>query len=175
MIGISGSIFSDLEWGRRLEVPKRSAGLLMYRRGGRGLEVFLVHPGGPYWANKDLGAWSVPKGEYGEDEEPLEAARREFKEETGFGVDGGEFLSLGEIRQAGGKMVSVWAHEGDIDPGSLVSNLCTIEWPARSGRSIEIPEVDRGGWFTIGEAQDRIFKSQQPFLSTLMTTLERGC
>ncbi len=147
----------------------------MYRRGQRGLEVFLVHPGGPLWANKDRGAWSIPKGEYGEDEEPLEAARREFKEETGFDLTGGDFLPLGAIRQAGGKIVSVWAHEGDYDPRSLTSNLCKIEWPPRSGRRIEIPEVDRGDWFTIREARDRILASQQPVLISMVQALERGC
>ncbi len=169
-----GGLVGRLEWGRRVDLPKRSAGLLIYRRKERGLEVLLVHPGGPLWAKKDRGAWSIPKGEYGEDEEPLAAAQREFKEETGFDLDRGEFVSLGVIRQAGGKMVSVWAHQGDYDPQSLISNRCTLEWPPRSGRRMEIPEVDRGGWFTIEEAQNRILASQQPILSSLARTLERG-
>src|ERR1700756_374698 len=128
-------------------MPKQSAGLLLYSRQSPVLEVFLVHPGGPFWAKKDLGAWSIPKGEYAAGEDPLEAARREFAEETGFAPDG-EFVSLGTIRQAGGKLVSAWAVEGDCDPAQIQSNLCTIEWPPRSGRKIEIPEVDRAAWFS---------------------------
>jgi predicted NUDIX family NTP pyrophosphohydrolase len=122
---------------------RRSAGLLMYRRQNLELEVFLVHPGGPFWAKKNLGAWSVPKGGYEEDEPALDAARREFQEETGF-VAEGNFLELGEVLQAGGKVVSAWAFEGDCNPAALTSNLCHVEWPPRSGRMIEIPEVDRG-------------------------------
>lgn len=142
----------------------------MYRRRGGRLEVFLVHPGGPFWAKKDLGSWSVPKGEYAEDEQALEAAKREFKEETGF-VAQGNFLELGVVKQASGKLVSVWAFEGDCDPGDMVSNHCRIEWPPRSGRLIEIPEVDRGEWFTIPEANERILKGQQPFLERLSQAL----
>jgi predicted NUDIX family NTP pyrophosphohydrolase len=151
-------------------MPKRSAGLLMYRRHNRQLEVFLVHPGGPFWAKKDLGAWSISKGEYVEGELPLEAARREFAEETGFAATG-EFLELGAVQQAGGKVVSAWAFEGDCDPGKLISNRCEIEWPPRSGRKIEIPEVDRGDWFSIAEAKERILKSQAPFLERLARLL----
>ena len=114
-------------------MPKRSAGLLMYRRHNRQLEVLLVHPGGPFWAKKDLGAWSISKGEYVEGELPLEAAKREFQEETGFPA-AGDFLELGTVQQASGKVVSAWAFEGDCDPSKLVSNLCQIEWPPRSGR-----------------------------------------
>src|SRR5215469_7227 len=132
-------------------MPKRSAGLLMYRR-AHGLEVFLVHPGGPFWVNKDLGAWSIPKGEYTDAEEPLTAARREFLEETGFTASG-EFLPLGTIQQASGKVVSAWAVEGDCDPARLVSNFCEIEWPPRSRRKIQVPEVDRGAWCTLPEAR----------------------
>jgi predicted NUDIX family NTP pyrophosphohydrolase len=145
---------------------KRSAGLLMYRRRNSRLEVFLVHPGGPFWAKKDLGAWSICKGEYAEGEAPLEAAIREFQEETGFAAQG-EFLELGAVQQSGGKIVSAWAFEGDCDPGDLISNRCQVEWPPRSGRMIEIPEVDRGDWFSISEANERILKSQAPFLSGL--------
>ncbi len=148
-------------------MPKLSAGLLMFRRTGAGREVFLVHPGGPFWAKKDLGAWSIPKGEYGEGELPLEAAKREFREETGFEVDG-QPIELGTVRQAGGKLVSIWAIEGDCDPAKLVSNLRSIEWPPRSGRAIEIPEVDRGGWFEIEAARERILKSQAPALDLLI-------
>ena len=151
-------------------MPKRSAGLLMYRRNNRRLEVFLVHPGGPLWAKKDLGAWSIAKGEYAEGELPLEAARREFEEETGF-VATGDFLELGAVQQAGGKVVSAWAFEGDCDPGKLISNRCEIEWPPRSGRQIEIPEVDRASWFSIAEAKERILKSQVPFLERLCSLL----
>ena len=151
-------------------MPKQSAGLLLYRRNGNGIEVFLVHPGGPYWSKKDLGAWSIPKGEYRDGEEPLTAARREFLEETGFVVDGA-FVALGSIRQTGGKIVSVWALEGDCDPERLVSNFCQMEWPPRSGRMIEIPEVDRGGWFSLSEAQARILPSQGPMLTRLAESI----
>jgi predicted NUDIX family NTP pyrophosphohydrolase len=151
-------------------MPKRSAGLLMYRRRDAGLEVFLVHPGGPFWAKKDLGAWSISKGEYLDSEPPLEAAKREFQEETGFPAQGG-FLELGTVQQAGGKLVSAWAFEGDCDPGKLISNRCQVEWPPRSGRMIDIPEVDRGGWFSIDNARERILKSQTPFLDRLSQML----
>jgi predicted NUDIX family NTP pyrophosphohydrolase len=157
---------------RRIFMAKRSAGLLMYRRGSRRqLEVFLVHPGGPFWAKKDMGAWSIAKGEYVEGEPPLEAARREFEEETGFAAEG-SFLELGTVKQASGKVVSAWAFEGDCDPVKLTSNRCQVEWPPRSGRMIEIPEVDRGGWFSIGEARARILKSQAPFLDRLGQLLQ---
>lgn len=148
-------------------MAKRSAGLLLYRYGTDGLEVFLVHPGGPFWAKKDLGAWSVPKGEYGANEDPLAAAEREFAEETGFAVSG-PFLELGTVRQVNGKLVSVWAVKGDCDPASLVSNLCEIEWPPRSARRIDIPEVDRGAWFALPEAGERILASQRPLLELLV-------
>jgi predicted NUDIX family NTP pyrophosphohydrolase len=147
-------------------MPKRSAGLLMYRQLDDQLEIFLVHPGGPFWASKDLGAWSIPKGEYEECEPPLEAARREFQEETGFTALG-EFLELGTVRLSSGKVVSAWAFEGDCDPTLLASNCCEVEWPSHSGRLIEIPEVDRGGWFSISDARERIQKSQEPFLDRL--------
>jgi len=154
-------------------MAKRSAGLLLYRRREGSIEVFLVHPGGPFWAKKDLGAWSIPKGEYGEDEDPLRAARREFQEETGFPAPA-DAVALGELKQAGGKTVTAWAAEGDCDPARLVSNSCQIEWPPRSGRKIEIPEVDRAAWFPIGEAGDRILASQQPFLDRLKQRLGAG-
>lgn len=152
-------------------MPKQSAGLLLYRRNRDGIEVFLVHPGGPFWSKKDLGAWSIPKGEYKDDEEPLTAAKREFFEETGFTVDG-VFISLGSIRQTGGKIVSVWALEGNCDPEKLVSNFCQMEWPPRSGRMIEIPEVDRGGWFLLSEAKARILPSQSPMLMRLAENIQ---
>jgi len=151
-------------------MPRRSAGLLLYRRSQRGLEVFLVHPGGPFWAKKDLGAWSIPKGEYDQSEAALDAARREFAEETGFTAEG-EFVELGTVRQASGKLVSAWALEGDCDPAALVSNLCEIEWPPRSGRRMEIPEVDRGAWFTLDQAHQRIFAGQQHFLDMLVAKI----
>jgi predicted NUDIX family NTP pyrophosphohydrolase len=147
-------------------MPKRSAGLLMFRRTGTELEVFLVHPGGPFWAGKDAGAWTIPKGEYVDGEEALTAARREFQEETGFEA-AGEFSELGVIRQNSGKLVSGWAFEGDCDPQKLVSNFCSIEWPPRSRKMIEIPEVDRGAWFTLSAASRAILKTQQPFLDEL--------
>jgi len=152
-------------------MPRQSAGLLLYRRKERGLEVFLVHPGGPLWAKKDLGAWSIPKGEYSNHEEPLAAALREFEEETGFATDrlliAGEFVALGTVRQAGGKAVSAWAVEGDCDPARLVSNMFEMQWPPRSGRMAEFPEVDRGAWFTLSEARERILTSQREVLERL--------
>ena len=154
-------------------MPKRSAGLLMYRSSDDGLEVFLVHPGGPFWARKDAGAWSIPKGETAEGEDPLEAARREFQEETGF-VAEGRFLELRRVKQPGGKEVIAWAFEGDCDPQKLVSNSCTIEWPPRSGRRLEFPEVDRGEWFSIAEARKRVLKGQLPLLEKLSELLQPG-
>jgi predicted NUDIX family NTP pyrophosphohydrolase len=153
-----------------LAMPKRSAGLLMFRRAEREVEVFLVHPGGPFWTRKDAGAWTVPKGEYLDGEEPLDAARREFAEETGFKAEG-EFIELGTVRQNSGKLVSAWAFEGDCDPQKLVSNFCLVEWPVRSGKMIEIPEVDRGAWFTLTVAKRAILKTQQPFLDALAERL----
>ncbi len=148
-------------------MPKRSAGLLMYRRLSQGLEVFLVHPGGPLWAKKDKGAWTIPKGEYEPDENPLAAARREFREETGF-PSAGEFVDLGSIKQKSGKVVNAWAFEGDCDPNELTSNTCEIEWPPRTGRRIEIPEVDRGRWFSISEAHEYIREEQGVLLQRLV-------
>ncbi len=143
----------------------------MYRRRGGTLEVFLAHPGGPFWAKKD--SWTIPKGEYEEPEAPLAAARREFQEETGF-APRSEFLELGEIVQPGGKRVKAWAFEGDCDPSKLVSNTCLIEWPPRSGRQMEIPEVDRGAWFTIAQARSKIFRGQEKFLDRLLDLLPRA-
>jgi predicted NUDIX family NTP pyrophosphohydrolase len=152
-------------------MPKRSAGLIMYRKQEVHLEVFLVHPGGPFWAKKDAGAWSIPKGEFEEGEDPLAAARREFHEETGF-VAQGNFLELGVVKQAGGKVVTAWAFEGDCDSVDLVSNICEIEWPPKSGRRLQFPEADRGYWFSVTEARERILKSQEPFLGKLSTVLQ---
>jgi len=147
-------------------MAKRSAGLLMYRWHHGQLEIFLVHPGGPFWAGKELQAWSIPKGEYREGEPALEAAEREFQEETGFAAHG-NFIELGSVRQAGGKLVSVWAFEGDCDPKDLISNRFQLEWPSHSGRLSEIPEVDRGDWFSIDTARKHILKSQTMFLDRL--------
>jgi predicted NUDIX family NTP pyrophosphohydrolase len=147
-------------------MPKRSAGLLMVRRSKAGLEVFLIRPGGPAWANKNKIDWSIPKGEYDSSEDPLSAAQREFTEETGF-TAAGPFLELGEITQKGGKIVTAWGFEGDCDPGRLVSNTCVIEWPPHSGHSLEIPEVEEGRWFTLAEAHENIRKAQEPFLDRL--------
>ena len=152
----------------RMAIVRRSAGLLMFRRRGSSVEVFLVHPGGPFWAAKDAGAWMIPKGEYTDNEEPLDAAQREFREETGFEPKG-EFIDLGMVKQTGGKLVTAWAFEGDCDPAKLVSNFCMLEWPPRSKRMIEIPEVDRGAWFTLPTARTKILKSQSPFLDVLTT------
>jgi predicted NUDIX family NTP pyrophosphohydrolase len=150
-------------------MPKRSAGLVMFRR-LKELEVFLVHPGGPIWAKKNEGAWTIPKGEYEEDENPLAAARREFEEETGFKA-AGSFLDLGTIRQKSGKRVAAWAFEGDCDPANLKSNTCEIEWPPRSGRRLEIPEIDRGRWFSLEEAKQYIREEQSPLLDNLWRVL----
>ena len=152
-------------------MTKRSAGLLMFRRKGAEAEVFLVHPGGPFWAAKDAGAWMIPKGEYAEGEDPLDSAKREFREETGF-EPRGEFMELGTFKQSGGKLVTAWAFEGDCDPAALVSNTCQIEWPPRSRRMIEIPEVDRGAWFALNAARTAILKSQLPFLDALVQALK---
>ncbi|MGD0618686.1 MAG: NUDIX domain-containing protein [Bryobacteraceae bacterium] len=142
---------------------KRSAGLLMFRRRAGGVEVLLVHPGGPFWTKKDLGAWSIPKGEYREDEAPFAAALREFEEETGIAPKG-EFIPLGELRQPGGKLVTAWAFKGDCDPAAISSNLFSMEWPKGSGRIQEFPEIDRGEWFTIDDARRKILKGQAGFL-----------
>ena len=151
-------------------VQKRSAGLMMYRHREGQLEVLLVHPGGPFWVNRDRGAWMIPKGEYMEGEAPLDAAKREFLEETGF-VPSGRFIELGTVQQFGGKLVTAWAFAGDCNPDLLVSNTCEIEWPPRSGRKMEIVEVDRGRWFSIPEAHEYILKSQEPFLERIEAVL----
>jgi len=148
-------------------MPKRSAGLLMFRRCESNLQVFLVHPGGPFWKNKDAGAWSIPKGEYEEGEEGLDAAKREFQEETGFTAKG-EFLPLGEAKQPGGKVIFAWAFEGDCSPGEVRSNTFSMEWPPRSGHQQQFPEVDRADWFDLNEARTRILKGQIVFLTRLM-------
>jgi len=142
----------------------------MYRYRNGILEVFLAHPGGPFWAKKDLGAWSLPKGEYAPEEDALAAARREFREETGFPAEG-EFISLTPIKQPSGKLIAAWAFQGDCDPKAVNSNTFTLEWPPRSGRHQEFPEIDRAGWFTIEEAQVKITKGQAGFLAELRQIL----
>src|SRR2546423_5818643 len=142
---------------------KRSAGILLYRRKGKDFEFFLVHPGGPFWKNRDNGAWTVPKGAIEPDEDPLAAARREFTEETGFKVEG-SFIELGSFRQPGGKHVQVWAVEGDCDAAKLASNEFEMDWPPRSGKRHRFPEVDRGGWFSVGEAREKLLIGQRPVL-----------
>jgi predicted NUDIX family NTP pyrophosphohydrolase len=148
-------------------VPKTSAGLLLFRDTAGRLEVLLAHPGGPFWARKDDGAWMIPKGEFGTDEEPLAAAKREFQEEMGQPIDG-DFIPLGELTQAGGKRVSVWAIGADFDPASLRSNRFSVEWPGKSGQYRSFPEVDRAAWFDIDTARRKILKSQAPFLDRLV-------
>ncbi|MGH7930741.1 MAG: NUDIX domain-containing protein [Candidatus Binatia bacterium] len=148
---------------------KTSAGLLLYRRCGE-LEVFLVHPGGPFWAKKDAGAWSLPKGEFLEGEDPLQAARREFTEETGLPIDG-EFRRLDPVKQSGAKVIHAWAIEADCDASQVRSNLFSMEWPPRSGRMQQFPEVDRAEWFTIFEARKRIIKGQLALIDQLSSAL----
>jgi predicted NUDIX family NTP pyrophosphohydrolase len=147
-------------------VSRVSAGLLLYRSAPAGLEVFLVHPGGPFWRKKDFGAWSIPKGEVGAGEALLAVALREFREETGFEV-AGEPLPLGSVRQAGGKLVHAWALRGDVDPAALRSNTFELEWPRGSGRKQTFPEVDAGAWFDLAEARRRILPAQAAFLDAL--------
>jgi predicted NUDIX family NTP pyrophosphohydrolase len=147
-------------------VARKSAGLLLFRRKTDGLEVLLVHPGGPLWAKKDDGAWSIPKGEIDDGEDPLSAARREFNEELGSPVSG-KFIELTSIRQASGKIVYAWAVESDFDPATLTSGLFSMEWPPRSGRQQQFPEVDRAEWFTIDRAKQKINPAQIPLLDQL--------
>ena len=153
---------------------KTSAGILPFRRTGRAPEFFLVHPGGPYWARKDDGVWSVAKGELDAGEEPLAAARREFQEETGVDLARhapGDFLELTALKQPSGKLVRAWALEHDCDAAAIESNLCEIEWPPRSGNTISIPEVDRAGWFNEAEALAKITKGQAGFIRELAARL----
>jgi len=151
-------------------MPKRSAGILLYRRRASGLELLLVHPGGPFWAKKDAGAWSIPKGEYAQGEDPLAAARREFEEETGMRV-AGDFVALGELVSPGRKIVTAFALEGDLDPANLRSNAFELEWPLKSGRMQSFPEVDRAQWFAPDEARRKILAGQSEFISRLLAKL----
>ena len=150
---------------------KKTAGLLLYRIRDAAVEVFLVHPGGPFWVKKDEGAWSIPKGEFADDEQPLSAATREFQEETGFSMEG-NFMALAPLKQRSGKLVYAWALEGDCDAGAIKSNLFSMEWPPRSGKRQEYPEVDRASWFTLESAKRKIVPGQIAFLEELQQMLD---
>ena len=153
---------------------RRSAGILLYRRRAGALEVFLVHPGGPFWTKRDEGAWSVPKGEFPQEEDPLAAALREFAEETGASLAGRprtDFTALPPVRQGGGKTVYAWAVEGDLDAAAIRSNLFTMEWPPRSGIEREYPEVDRAAWYAMDAARVQILAAQRPLLDALEALL----
>jgi predicted NUDIX family NTP pyrophosphohydrolase len=149
---------------------KTSAGIVLYRRKDNFIEVFLVHPGGPFWKGKDKGAWSIPKGEFTREEDPLTAAKREFQEETGQSVQG-DFQELKPIQQKGGKMVYAWAVEGDVDADNIVSNTFKQEWPYKSGKWIIIPEVDKAGWFSVEEAREKMNAAQLAFVEELIGRL----
>ena len=146
---------------------RRSAGIVLHRDGARELEVLLVHPGGPFWAKKDLGAWSIPKGEYEPDEDPRACALREFEEETGTRLDAAELIELGAVVQKAGKEVSAWAARGDLDPATVRSNTFTMEWPPRSGRRQEFPEIDRAEWFALDEARAKLVPAQAELIDRL--------
>ena len=156
---------SNPQQGRKAG-PKQSAGLLLYRTRNGATQVFLVHPGGPFWAKKDDGAWSLPKGEFVAGEEPLDAAKREFEEETGFSPTG-SFLALEPIRQPSGKIVHAWAVQGDAEPSALRSNTFSMEWPKGSGKVREFPEIDRADWFSLDVARRKLLKGQVAFLDQL--------
>ena len=151
-------------------MARTSAGILLYRWRAARLEVFLVHPGGPFWARKDAGAWTIPKGEFAPGDDALAAARREFTEETGLAL-AGEAVALQPIRQAGGKVVHAFALEGDADPAAIASNHFTLEWPPRSGRRQDFPEIDRAGWFGIAEARQKLLASQHGLLEQLLARI----
>jgi predicted NUDIX family NTP pyrophosphohydrolase len=152
-------------------MTKRSAGILMYRGAGPALELLLVHPGGPFWAKKDRGAWSIPKGEYSEGEEPLACAMREFEEELGGSLRQGKYLELGELVQPSRKRIIAYAVEGEFDPAGLRSNHFEMEWPPRSGRRQSFPEVDRAQWFDVAEARVKIQPGQAPFIDRLLAQI----
>jgi len=151
-------------------MTKKSAGILMYRFREMKLQVFLVHPGGPFWARKDKAAWSIPKGEFDDLEAPLEAAKREFQEETGISVTG-DFIDLGEVKQPGRKIIYVWAVEGDCDPAAIKSNTFEMQWPPKSGKYKSFPEVDRAGWFSLGAAREKLHKGQVVLIDRLAEKL----
>ena len=167
--GVGLGRVSESATGRTMK--KRSAGLLLFRRRRGTIEVLLVHPGGPYWARKDDGAWSIPKGLFEEGEDALEAAKREFQEETG-GRPDGAFIELGAFKQPGGKLVAAWAVEGEFELASFTSNSFSMEWPPRSGRTREFPEADRAGWFTAQEAAVKIIRGQRPIIEALLERLQ---
>lgn len=151
-------------------MAKQTAGILVYRRRRGAIEVFLAHPGGPFWAKKDLAAWSIPKGEFLDPETPLDAARREFAEEIGQSIDGA-FMALTPRKSPGGKMIHAFAVEGEVDSGKVQSNLFEMEWPPHSGRMQSFPEVDRAAWFEIDDARQRLHKGQVPILEELLARL----
>jgi predicted NUDIX family NTP pyrophosphohydrolase len=157
-----------------LAATRRSAGILLYRQAGGAPEVLLVHPGGPFWARRDEGAWSIPKGEYEDGDDTLAAALREFEEETGTALRPGELIELGDVKQRGGKVVTGWAAEGDLDADAIRSNTFTMHWPPRSGRLATFPEVDRAGWFAIDEARGKLNPAQTVFLDRLLERLGSG-
>jgi predicted NUDIX family NTP pyrophosphohydrolase len=154
-------------------MPTRSAGVLLYRVGAAGVEVLLGHMGGPYWGRKDAGGWSIPKGEHGPDEDPMDVARREFAEELGSPVPAAGFLPLGEVR-ASGKVITIWAAEGDLDASATRSNTFDLEWPPHSGQVRAFPEIDRAAWFGVDEARVRLAGGQVPFLDRLLAALPEG-
>ena len=151
-------------------MPHQSAGILLFRRAGGVVQFLLVHPGGPFWAKKDAGAWSIPKGLYEEPEDAVDAARREFWEETGLTITA-DLVELGKFKQPGGKVISAWAAESDFDVAELRSSSFSLEWPPKSGKQVEFPEVDRAGWFSLAEAAAKITKGQLPILMKLATEL----
>jgi predicted NUDIX family NTP pyrophosphohydrolase len=149
-------------------VARRSAGIVLHRSGAAGLEVLLVHPGGPFWAKKDAGAWSIPKGEYEDGEDPLACALREFEEETGTRLASDDVVELGSVRQKSGKQVTAWALAGDLDPSTVRSNTFTMQWPPRSGRQAEFPEIDRAQWFDVEAAREKLVPGQVELLDRLL-------
>jgi predicted NUDIX family NTP pyrophosphohydrolase len=154
-------------------MPKQSAGLLVYRMRAGNIKVFLVHPGGPFWKNKDAGTWSIPKGEYVDSEDPLAAAIREFREETGIEI-AGEFVPLAPVKQRGGKVVHAWAVRGDFDAAQVTSNTFSLEWPPRSGKMVEFPEIDRAEWFTLDAAFEKINIGQRPLIDEMQGMIRCG-
>jgi predicted NUDIX family NTP pyrophosphohydrolase len=157
---------------RYVRMARRSAGILLFRRGASGVEVLLVHPGGPFWVRRDAGAWSIPKGEYEPDDaDPRACALREFEEETGTAPDPSRLVELGQVRQKGGKVVAAWALEGDLDAEAIRSNTFELEWPPRSGRRQHFPEVDRAAWFGAAEAREKLVPAQSAFVDRLLEQL----